>query len=66
MHNRTIAIVVGISPDFWNVEGRLSIAGPVKELTIMAMLPSIPIFPGRAVREKNLVLRLDVAMEENF
>ena len=37
--------IVGISPEIWNVAGRFSIAGPVKELTVIAIDPSIPIIP---------------------
>lgn len=37
--------VVGMNPDCWYKYGKLSIAGPVNELTAIATLPIIPIVP---------------------
>ena len=44
-----IVNMVGITPDLWKTEGRLSIAGPVNELTAMAMDPSIPMVPVKYI-----------------
>lgn len=45
MQTKISAEHVGIIPDRANVAGKLSMAGPVKELTAMDMEPSIPMEP---------------------
>ncbi len=44
-HNNASVTVVGMNPAVWYKRGKLSIAGPVNELTAIATLPSIPIVP---------------------
>ena len=47
-HTKMMVAMVGIMPDRLNVAGRLSMAGPVRELTAIDMDPSIPMEPVRA------------------
>ena len=49
-HTKSSTIIVGINPDLWNVAGRLSIAGPVKEFTAIEMPPNIPIVPSTKLK----------------